>query len=131
MATAIEANTMLTHAGPRVAFVGGKSFMAAELDKLLSHAVSIGASIVTGSGQGVEDHVRDWCNRHNVSFVLPQLDHDTYGPAARNCQVNDVLKEADVMVIGEGSRGKIALDIWKRLNLCRNPPNRTKLVSLK
>lgn len=119
----------------RVAVVGGTSYVEAELEEFLYalHSKYPESVVVTGSGRGAEAATKTLLDAIGHTVEVPVEHPEWYGKASGDCQVNDVLVGATVIVaVGSttGGRVKIAADIHKRLNTHREPENKVKLVSV-
>ena len=117
----------------RIAIVGGSSYDQEALDAfLLALAEKYPhASIVTGSAmRSCEEYIAKTCRTLGFDVEVPEPNHFAFGDEAVACQVNDVIADADVIVtVGSptGGRAKIAADIHKRVDSCREPWNKRVL----
>ena len=83
-------------------------------------------TIVTGSAKGAEAQVREWCELVGMKLEVPPVKTEFLGKDAGLLQVCDVLADADAIVIvgtKGGQRAKLATDIHKRVDGCRQPWN--------
>lgn len=113
----------------RIAVVGGASFSEPELDSFLTalYEKYPWATIVTGSAmRSCEPHVAEYARRLGFAVEQPEPNHYAFGDEAMDCQVNDIVVDADVIVtVGSptGGRAKRAGEIHKRVDSCREKWN--------
>jgi hypothetical protein len=117
----------------RIAIVGGQSYVQADLNAFLDalYEKHPYATVVTGSAmRSCEQHVAEYAFRLGFDVSIPDPNYTAFGDEAMDCQVNDVLIDADVIVtVGSktGGRAKLAAESHKRIDSWREPQNQRVL----
>ena len=108
----------------RIAMVGGKDFSESALIAFFEQLrlKYPRATIVTGSAAGAERSVRELAQHYGFTVEVPPVYTEALGSEALICQVNNIVLEADVIVVvgsKTSGRAKRALELWHRLNMHR------------
>lgn len=117
----------------KIAVVGGQNYIEEDLETFLRamYEKYPYATVVIGSAhRSAEPHAAKFAFELGFKIERPEPNYMAFGDEAMDCQVNDVVAEADVIVtVGSptGGRAKRAAEIHKRVDSCREPWNRRVL----
>jgi hypothetical protein len=118
-----------------IAWVGGSPgyFIEAEVTKYFHLVVAKypDATHVTGSASGGEAQIRLLCEATGKKVTVPPIYQEL--PDGKLLQVCNIVQEADAVVImgtKTGGRAKLALEILKRVDGCREEWNKRHLFTI-
>lgn len=108
----------------RVAMIAGRDIDQMKLTAFLQglRKKYPDCTIITGNGIGGESRIKEFVKLVDMKLEVPEQHPEWFGEDAGDCQVNDIMLTADVIVtVGSrtAERNKIAEMIYKRMDAWR------------